>query len=79
MAQWMVDHQLIRRVTRGVNQLQCLLAHPQRKAYVHLVRGRLSVNGQALVGGDALKISDESRLVIDDAREAELLVFDLAA
>jgi hypothetical protein len=37
------------------------------------------VNGLALLGGDALKISDESRLVIDDAREAELLVFDLAA
>jgi len=56
-----------------------LALDPQRKAYVHLVRGRLSVNGLALVGGDALKISDESRLVIDDAREAELLVFDLAA
>lgn len=52
---------------------------PRRKAYVHLVRGRLSVNGLALSGGDAVKISDESRLVLDNAHDAEVLVFDLAA
>ncbi len=51
----------------------------QRKAYVHLVRGQLSVNGQVLVGGDAVKLSGESRLVLADAQDAEVLVFDLAA
>ena len=56
-----------------------LALDPQRKAYVHLVRGRLSVNGQPLVGGDAAKLSDESRLVLTDAEDAEVLVFDLAA
>lgn len=56
-----------------------LALDPQRKAYVHLVRGQLSVNGQSLVGGDAVKLSDESRLVLDDAHDAEVLVFDLAA
>lgn len=56
-----------------------LALDPQRKAYVHLVRGHLSVNGQPLVGGDAVKLSDESRLVLDDAQDAEVLVFDLAA
>ena len=56
-----------------------LALDPQRKAYVHLVRGRLSVNGQPLVGGDAFKLSDESRLVLADGQDAEVLVFDLAA
>ena len=52
---------------------------PQRKAYVHLVRGRLSVNGEVLTGGDAAKLSGESRLVLSDGQDAEVLVFDLAA
>ena len=46
---------------------------------MHLVRGQLSVNGQVLVGGDAVKLSGESRLVLADAQDAEVLVFDLAA
>ena len=33
---------------------------PGRKAYVHLVRGSLSVNGQALSGGDAAKLEGET-------------------
>jgi len=53
--------------------------NPARKAYVHLVRGELSVNGQALKTGDAVAVRDESQLVLDQARDAEVLVFDLAA
>ena len=49
-----------------------------RKAYVHLVRGELAVNGQALRAGDALKIEGESALRLCDGRQAEVLVFDLA-
>lgn len=56
-----------------------LVLDPQRLAYVHLVRGQLSVNGQALVGGDAALLSGESRLALTDAQDAEVLVFDLAA
>jgi quercetin 2,3-dioxygenase len=52
---------------------------PQRKAYVHLVRGSLSVNGQELKGGDAAKIEGESLLTLNAANDAEVLVFDLAA
>ncbi len=51
----------------------------RRLAYVHLVRGRLSVNGQVLAGGDAAKLSGESQLVLTDGQDAEVLVFDLAA
>jgi quercetin 2,3-dioxygenase len=56
-----------------------LTLDPQRKAYVHLVRGALSVNGQALQGGDAVKLEGESLLTLDAANDAEVLVFDLAA
>lgn len=51
---------------------------PQRLAYVHLVRGALTVNGQALAGGDALTLEREPRLVLEAGRDAEVLVFDLA-
>jgi redox-sensitive bicupin YhaK (pirin superfamily) len=52
---------------------------PGRKAYVHLVRGALSVNGQALRSGDAAVMADETHIELSDAQGAEVLVFDLAA
>ena len=52
---------------------------PGRKAYVHLVRGALSVNGQALRTGDAAVLADETQINLSDAQDAEVLVFDLAA
>jgi hypothetical protein len=51
---------------------------PSRKAYVHLVRGELAVNGQSLRGGDAAKLANESRIELSNGRNAEVLVFDLA-
>jgi redox-sensitive bicupin YhaK (pirin superfamily) len=56
-----------------------LALDPARKAYVHLVRGTLVVNGQSLSGGDALALEGESRLVLNDGDDAEVIVFDLAA
>ncbi len=56
-----------------------LALDPQRKAYVHLVRGELRVNGQALNAGDAAKLEGESRLHLSGGQDAEVLVFDLAA
>lgn len=50
---------------------------PGRLAYVHLIRGRIMVNGTELSGGDALKISGETALTLSDAQDAELLLFDL--
>jgi redox-sensitive bicupin YhaK (pirin superfamily) len=49
-----------------------------RLAYVHLVRGALRANGQSLRAGDALKLDGEPQLVLDQGRDAEVLVFDLA-
>lgn len=51
---------------------------PARKAYVHVVRGSVEVNGQRLVAGDALRFERESRLELAHGQEAEVLVFDLA-
>ncbi|MEQ1684098.1 MAG: pirin family protein [Burkholderiaceae bacterium] len=50
---------------------------PARKAYVHLVRGSLDVNGQHLQAGDALRIENETLLEITNGTDAEVLVFDL--
>ena len=50
---------------------------PKRKAYVHVVRGAVTVNGQSLQGGDALRLEHESALTIADGVDAEVLVFDL--
>ena len=50
-----------------------------RKAYVHLIRGSLTVNGQALSGGDALFLENESNISISEGKNAEVLVFDLSA
>ena len=50
---------------------------PGRRAYVHVARGSLKVNGTPLNGGDGAKIASESELKFSGARQAELLLFDL--
>ena len=56
----------------------CELAlDPQRLTYVHLVRGALRVNHQALRSGDAVTLARESKLVLEGGEDAEVLVFDL--
>jgi quercetin 2,3-dioxygenase len=49
-----------------------------RMGYVHLARGRASVNGHALAAGDALK-TDAAVLEIEQGEGAEVLVFDLSS
>lgn len=56
-----------------------LALDPGRKAYVHLVRGKLEVNGQGLQAGDAAMLANETGLKLGNGRDAEVLVFDLAA
>ncbi len=53
--------------------------NPARLAYVHLIRGRLKVNGQPLQAGDAAMLAHESSLELGEGQDAEILVFDLAA
>ena len=56
-----------------------LALDPARKTYVHLVRGDLEVNGKKLVQGDAAMIEAQTSLQLGNGRDAEVLVFDLAA
>ena len=51
---------------------------PNRKAYVHLIRGELQINGIPLHGGDALLIEDLAEILISSGKNAEVLVFDLS-
>lgn len=48
-----------------------------RLAYVHVARGRVNINGEQLQAGDALKLSDETRVQLQEGDKAEVLVFDL--
>jgi redox-sensitive bicupin YhaK (pirin superfamily) len=48
-----------------------------RLTYVHLARGELTVNGQAIQAGDALKLQEEELLTLEQGKGAEVLVFDL--
>jgi hypothetical protein len=50
---------------------------PGRRAYAHVARGALKVNGIELKGGDGARIAGESELKFTGARQAELLLFDL--
>ncbi|WP_310626831.1 pirin family protein [Limnohabitans sp.] len=51
---------------------------PGRKAYVHLIRGALQVNGIALSTGDAALLDNEPSIHLSQGVDAEVLVFDLA-
>jgi quercetin 2,3-dioxygenase len=50
---------------------------PGRRAYVHVARGSIEVNGEALAAGDAAKITDMTRVAFERGQDAEVLVFDL--
>jgi len=50
---------------------------PGRRAWVHVARGAVTVNGHALQAGDAVAVSDEAALELSQGQEAEVLVFDL--
>lgn len=56
-----------------------LVLDPQRKSYVHLLRGELEVNGHPLSAGDAALLEAESVLTLAHGKDAEVLVFDLQA
>jgi redox-sensitive bicupin YhaK (pirin superfamily) len=51
---------------------------PGRRAYAHVARGAVEVNGARLSGGDGAKISAESDITFANAKSAEVLLFDMA-
>lgn len=50
---------------------------PDRRAYVHVARGSVELDGHALQAGDAARVESESSLALSGGRGAEVLVFDL--
>lgn len=50
---------------------------PGRRAYVHVVSGRLTLNGHPLASGDGAKILGESDLTFSSFDESEFLLFNL--
>ena len=48
-----------------------------RRVYVHVARGEAVVDGEKLSAGDALK-TDAARILVEQGRGAEILLFDLA-
>ncbi|SFU86638.1 pirin family protein [Pseudoduganella namucuonensis] len=63
-------------ILNGADALEHRLA-AGRSAYVHVIRGHVSVNGVELKGGDALKVSEEAAVTLARAEAAEVLLFDL--
>ena len=50
---------------------------PIRLAYIHLVRGGVSLNGTAMHAGDGAKIAAEPALHLIASADSEILLFDL--
>ena len=50
---------------------------PGRLGYVHVARGRVTANGNALEAGDALKAKGVSEIVLEEGAGAEVLLFNL--
>jgi len=48
-----------------------------RRAYVHVARGKVAVNGAPLAAGDAAKLEGERNVRLDHGEAAEVLLFDL--
>jgi quercetin 2,3-dioxygenase len=48
-----------------------------RRAYVHVARGSVVINGETLKAGDALKAHGEIEIDIAEGQQAEVLLFDL--
>lgn len=57
------------------------VTHPlaaSRHAWVQVIRGEVTVNGETLQAGDAVAVSEESQVEVTGTESAELLLFDLA-
>jgi quercetin 2,3-dioxygenase len=59
------------------SEAAALAIAPGRRVYVHVARGAVRVNGEALRSGDAVQLTDVAELRLSQGRAAEVLVFDL--
>ena len=70
------DARVYAALLEGSERATHTLAHG-RRAYVHVARGALEVNGERLEAGDALKARDVAQILLERGAGAEVLLFDL--
>jgi len=70
------DAKLFATLLDGDERVEHALA-PGRRAYVHIARGRVRVNGETLAAGDAAKLEGEASIALHRGASAEVLLFDL--
>ena len=71
-------HMFVAELAKGVKVPYSL--DPKRPAWIHVVRGKIAVNGIELHTGDAAAVSSEQKLELTGvgAEPGEILLFDLA-
>jgi len=52
---------------------------PRRRAYLHLIRGAVTIDQLDLVTGDGCRIEQESHIVLKARKDSAVLLFDLRA
>ncbi len=50
---------------------------PQRQAWIHVAEGAVELNGQKLNAGDAVAVSEETKLKLTATGKSQVLLFDL--
>ncbi len=60
----------------GTDRVEQQLAQG-RRVYVHVARGQVAVDGTRLTTGDGMKIDESGTITLDQAQDAEVLLFDL--
>lgn len=62
----------------GQGEATSLQLEKDRHAWVHVARGTVKLNGEALAAGDGASFSGEATVALEGIEAAEVLVFDLA-
>jgi quercetin 2,3-dioxygenase len=60
----------------GVEAIHALVQG--RKAWLHVAKGAISIDGQDLKAGDAAAITDQTQIAVRSKEPSEVLLFDLA-
>ncbi|NEP13487.1 MAG: pirin family protein [Symploca sp. SIO2C1] len=71
------DVDLYAAVVQASDRISHIL-EPQRHAWVQVARGEITFNGLSLKEGDGAALSEETEVVIEATKDAEVLLFDLA-
>ena len=64
-------------VFESANETYKLQLQPKNKTWVQLASGSAYVNGQPVFAGDGVALEDEEELIVTQAQNAELVVFNM--